>query len=262
MNLLILALLVLAAFLNFGSHQQWSARGITHDGKPPPRRLFARKTNEPVPELQLARFVRELALLLQAGRSGPLLWSAMNGVLDVTGSGSTPQRGRTIHLPTMVGDVFRATSLGVPTAVAIRTSINKQLLPRRPTSRKTAKCPEAKLWEQLAACFEICEISGAPLAGVLQRLAKRLEHDADAASLRATALAGPRATTKLLFYLPFLGLGLGILMGVDPLGILLGTPIGWACAVVGTSFVVIGRFWSGRLLAAAETAQQVTGSKG
>lgn len=45
-------------------------------------------------------------------------------------------------------------------------------------------------------------------------------------------LAGPRATVRVLALLPLIGLGMGLLMGADPVGFLLGTPWGWACLVL------------------------------
>ncbi|MGA7204518.1 MAG: hypothetical protein WBX27_07825, partial [Specibacter sp.] len=110
-------------------------------------------------------------------------------------------------------------------------------------------------WLELAACLEVCEASGAPVAAVLSRLATRLESEQDAAAMRETALAGPRATVRLLTWLPFVGLGLGMAMGVDPVGVLLGGPLGWACLVVGCVLVMAGRLWSTHLISvAARTA--------
>jgi|GEM_PF-343781 len=110
---------------------------------------------------------------------------------------------------------------------------------------------ERQTWLELAACLEICEASGAPVAAVLARLADRLDADADAAAMRETALAGPRATVRLLTWLPFIGLGLGMAMGVDPVGVLLGGPLGWACLVSGLALVAVGKWWSTHLIATA-----------
>ena len=92
---------------------------------------------------------------------------------------------------------------------------------------------ERRVWGQLAACFDIAEASGCPLADVLTRFAAQLEAEDDAEAARQTALAGPRATVRLLGWLPLLGLGLGMLLGVDPVRILLGTPYGTAALATG-----------------------------
>ncbi|WP_074712255.1 type II secretion system F family protein [Arthrobacter alpinus] len=107
------------------------------------------------------------------------------------------------------------------------------------------------MWLDIAACFDVCEASGAPVAAVLERLATTLEADHDAAALRETALSGPRATVKLLTWLPVLGLGLGMLMGVDPISALLGSSLGWLVLAAGVGFAVAGRAWSASMIAKA-----------
>ena len=103
----------------------------------------------------------------------------------------------------------------------------------------------------MAACFDIAAASGCPLADVLTRFAAQLEVEDDAEAARQTALAGPKATVALLTWLPLLGLGLGVCLGVDPLAMLLGTPFGMAALVAGIGLTVAGRIWSARLVRAA-----------
>ncbi|WP_415857290.1 type II secretion system F family protein, partial [Sinomonas sp. G460-2] len=119
--------------------------------------------------------------------------------------------------------------------------------PRHHVLQEVPRC----VWGDVAACIEVAEESGCPLAGVFDRLAAQLEADADAAAARATALAGPRATTRILSFLPLVGLAMGALLGVDPLGVLLGTPWGGACLAAGLALTIAGRVWSSRLVAAA-----------
>ena len=109
-----------------------------------------------------------------------------------------------------------------------------------------------RVWFQLAACFDVAEASGCPLADVLTRFAAQLEAEDDADAARQTALAGPRATVRLLTWLPFLGLGLGVLLGVDPVEVLLGTPLGVAALAAGLALTAAGRIWSSRLVRTAE----------
>ncbi len=110
---------------------------------------------------------------------------------------------------------------------------------------------ERRIWGELAACFEIAEASGCPLADVLTRFAAQLEVEDDAEAARQTALAGPKATVTLLTWLPLLGLGLGMALGVDPLSVLLGTPLGTAALAAGVVLTVAGRIWSARLVRSA-----------
>jgi len=106
----------------------------------------------------------------------------------------------------------------------------------------------------LAAALDLCERSGAPTADVLDRLAAGLRAEAAAASDARIALAAPRATAAVMSVLPVAGLGLGALLGVDTLHVLAGTTAGHACLVLGAAAWGAGRWWIGRLVAAARSA--------
>lgn len=125
---------------------------------------------------------------------------------------------------------------------------------RGKSAGRGAGADEQRVWGDLAACFDIAEASGCPLADVLTRFAAQLESDDDAEAVRQTALAGPRATVRLLTWLPLFGLGLGLLLGIDPLKILLGTPFGVAALAAGLILTTAGRIWSSRLVRAAAGA--------
>jgi tight adherence protein B len=111
---------------------------------------------------------------------------------------------------------------------------------------------EALHW--LAVTVEVVERSGAPAALVFERAGEGLLTQITGAQDREVALAGPRATATVLATLPLAGLLLGPLAGSDPLGVLLGTRPGWACAVAGGLLWVTGRRWSRRLVRAAARA--------
>ena len=109
--------------------------------------------------------------------------------------------------------------------------------------------------ETAAAARAVYDLaSGCPLADVLSRFASQLEVEDDAEAARQTALAGPKATVSPLTWLPLMGLGLGIALGVDPLAILFGTPLGLAALAAGVLLTVAGRVWSSRLVHAAAGA--------
>src|SRR5207302_5394000 len=72
---------------------------------------------------------------------------------------------------------------------------------------------------------------GAPLADLLDRVDADLRA-ADRLGVEVAAqTAGARASGWLLAGLPAAGVGLGYAIGGDPLGVLLHTPVGAACAV-------------------------------
>jgi tight adherence protein B len=119
----------------------------------------------------------------------------------------------------------------------------------RPRLRRTGSTFDAaRLWVDLAACLEVAEKTGAPLAQVFHRYALQLESDLDAAAARQVALAGPRATVQLLTWLPLFGLGLGAVLGVDPLQVLLGSPLGFAALGTGVVLMLSGHLWSRALV--------------
>jgi len=100
----------------------------------------------------------------------------------------------------------------------------------------------------LAAAWRVAVVAGAPLAATLGALADSRRELAEAARERETALAGPRATSRIVLALPPLGVLLGALLGLDTLGVLLGRPVGWGCLVLGALLVATGRRWTARML--------------
>ena len=80
----------------------------------------------------------------------------------------------------------------------------------------------------LSLSLRMSENAGAPLATSLERAAEHAEERIDALLGRQSALAAPRATGRILSWLPLIGLGLGLLMGSDPLGVLTGSVAGAA----------------------------------
>ena len=68
------------------------------------------------------------------------------------------------------------------------------------------------------AAARLSDELGAPLAGVLERIASAVAADEEADGERRAALAGPRSTAQVLAWLPLLGVALGALLGADPVG--------------------------------------------
>jgi tight adherence protein B len=103
----------------------------------------------------------------------------------------------------------------------------------------------------LAACWDVCAATGSGLAGGVERLDEGLRAaEAQRRSVDAE-LAGPRATAGLLAVLPLGGLGLAAALGADPLHVLLHTPVGMVCLVMGFGLDVLGLWWASKLVAHA-----------
>lgn len=194
------------------------------------------------PAAPMTLVVQQLAALLKGGRTPARLWEE---IWDVYGASGSHAYGLSAGSGAMVAAARAAAGRGIPVSEAIRRA-SPSAFPRRDR--------ESRIWSELAACFDIAEASGCPLADVLTRFAAQLEVEDDADAARQTALAGPKATVSLLTWLPLMGLGLGMALGVDPLAILLGTPWGLAALAAGAGLTVAGRWWSARLVAAAAGA--------
>ncbi len=105
---------------------------------------------------------------------------------------------------------------------------------------------------QLLACWQISDSTGAALVTLLEHYAAHCENDMDAFEARTSALAGPKATGSILSWLPLLGLGLGVLMGTNPLGLLFGSIPGALVGILGIGLALYGRKWTTRLVTCAE----------
>lgn len=217
------------------------------------------------PAVSMNLLVQQLAALLKGGRTPARLWDEL-WLLHVAGPATAmsgePRPGRTPALAPesvrMLAAARAAAMRGSPVGAAIRAAgaaASGRAAVTTQDSGAGAGVSERRVWFQLAACFDVAEATGCPLADVLTRFSAQLEAEDDAEAARRTALAGPRATVRLLTWLPFLGLGLGLLLGVDPVEVLLGNPWGVAALVAGLALTAAGRFWSARLVRAAEGPQ-------
>lgn len=218
------------------------------------------------PAVSMTLLVQQMAALLKGGRAPSRLWDEL-WLVHAGGGSGPPDRDRAGGQNPVLspGSVRRlaaaraAAMRGSPVAAAIRSAGPGPSGAARagPVGATGAgeDLHERRVWYQLAACFDAAEASGCPLADVLTRFAAQLEAEDDAEAARQSALAGPRATVRLLTWLPFLGLGLGVLLGVDPVRILLGTPLGVAALAAGLVLAGAGRIWSARLVRAAAELQ-------
>lgn len=114
----------------------------------------------------------------------------------------------------------------------------------------------------LQLSLRMSESAGAPLATSLERAAEHAEERIDALLGRQSALAAPRATGRILSWLPLLGLGLGVLMGSDPVGVLTGSILGALTGMLGLGLAFAGRRWTAALVHRAEVESTRAGHTG
>lgn len=114
----------------------------------------------------------------------------------------------------------------------------------------------------LQLSLRMSESAGAPLATSLERAAEHAEERIDALLGRQSALAAPRATGRILSLLPLLGLGLGVLMGSDLVGVLTGSVLGALTGLLGLGLAFAGRRWTAALVHRAEVESTRAGHTG
>ena len=145
------------------------------------------------------------------------------------------------------------TSWGAPAHLACAQLLENGIR-MRPHSRERL--------HDLQLSLRMSESAGAPLATSLERAAEHAEERIDALLGRQSALAAPRATGRILSWLPLLGLGLGVLMGSDPVGVLTGSILGALTGLFGLGLAFAGRRWTAALVHRAEVESTRAGHTG
>ncbi len=96
---------------------------------------------------------------------------------------------------------------------------------------------------EVARAWQVSLETGAPMAATLEQVAAGLAADHRLQAVIAGELAAPRATSKVMAMLPFCGIGLGYVLGGDPIGWLLAGPLGWGCLFLGALLACAGVLW-------------------
>ena len=101
-----------------------------------------------------------------------------------------------------------------------------------------------------AVAARLAHRTGAPLAPVLEAMARASRARMEAAIVAEAALAGPRLSARILAWLPVVGLGMSVV--VEP-GVVrvLATPLGAAALALALGLTWAGRAWMRRLVARA-----------
>ena len=108
-------------------------------------------------------------------------------------------------------------------------------------------------WERLALFWRLAQIHGLGIA-TLMRAAHRDIVERERFSTRVDAgMAGARTTAAVLAGLPVLGVGLGQLIGAEPLRFLLSGGVGGWLLVAGVTLACCGLLWSDRITSRALT---------
>lgn len=118
--------------------------------------------------------------------------------------------------------------------------------------REGAREPGSEGLAGMAACWRVSVDGGAGLAAGLERLEGALRAERDRHESLRAQLAGARSTAVVLALLPLVGLLMGTALGADPLRVLLHTPMGWGCLLVGGVLEALGLLWCRRIVRMGE----------
>lgn len=183
------------------------------------RPLTVRTRSRSADPLDVARLAERIATVIAGGCAPRMAWDA---VCDTLAPGPLRDLARRVADG---ADPRRAAQGALASSTAIRS---------------------------LAVALTVCERTGAPTVVVLSGLATALRDLHDAALARTAAFAGPRSTARILLVLPLAGLGLGFLLGADPVSFLLGSASGRAVGILGCALTLWGWAWMHRLLRSAD----------
>jgi tight adherence protein B len=135
-----------------------------------------------------------------------------------------------------------------PAAAAARLGDNVAAALRRGALGRQGIAPDV---ERIAVAWSLAERHGIPLAELLGSAHHDIRWRVRFGATVRAQLAGPRATAHVLTALPLLGLGLGQLVGADPIAVLRSGVLGQLLLVIGVTLVAAGSAWSERILRSA-----------
>lgn len=109
--------------------------------------------------------------------------------------------------------------------------------------RRAAEAPGCRGMALVAAAWQLSERCGAPIADVLTQVSERLRSDRQLHSLVEAELATARTSGHIMAGLPFLAVGLGFAVGINPLAFLFGSPLGQVLVLLGVVLTAAGVVW-------------------
>jgi tight adherence protein B len=101
----------------------------------------------------------------------------------------------------------------------------------------------------VAAAWSLCDTVGSPLAPTVATVSEVVRRRRSVRQRISAAVAGPRATMRVLTALPLSGPFVALAVGVSPGDLYTGTA-GAMSLAVGLAVLLLGRLWAGRMIRA------------
>lgn len=222
MNVMTLALAAAVAVI------AWPARvqALPREDRRPVRGV--RRLSSSDPEAECLQVVDALVTVLRAGSAvTPALIMALDGVGATSAGGSATSAGwQRLRLEAVRdGDVVQVW-------------------------RDLGRLWRSAAFEEVAAAWQLSARHGCPLADAMEGAARSVRARCSHRACVDGATAGAKASTSVLLGLPVLGVGLGMLLGVDMLGCYSGFS-GLVTLWPGIALMFVGARWSRRMTASA-----------
>jgi tight adherence protein B len=186
---------------------------------------------------------RAAATRASAGTAEQLA-DALRRITDELRAGSHP----TAALAGVEADGPLAREILAPAAAAARLGDDVPAALRRAATVRPGVAADI---ERVADAWALAERHGVPLAELLADAQEDIRWGFRFGNTVRAQLAGPRATAAVLTALPVVGIGLGQLLGADPIAVLRGGVLGQALLVVGAGLAAVGSTWTDHILRSA-----------
>ena len=142
-----------------------------------------------------------------------------------------------------------------PVVAAIRAAARAAALGRDGAAELVSAAHTSPQLAAAGRLWRLAATHGIAVADLYRTLAQALEADQRHRAEQQAALAGPKTSAGVLAALPLAGIGLGSMLGADPVGFLLGSGTGAVCLVTGTALACAGVLTAGVLVRRAERGQ-------